>query len=151
MRQFFIILLSSFILFSCTKEDEILNIGSLEFSNDTITFDTVFASIGSITKTLTIYNNNNSNIYANISINGSSAANFRMNIDGVAGNMQNDVLVPKNDSIFIFIEVTIDPSLNTTPYILSDSLIFQVGNNVQSVKLVAWGQDAHFYLSLIHI
>ena len=145
MRQFFIILFSSFILFSCTKEDEILNNGTLEFSNDTITFDTVFASIGSITKTLTIYNNNNSNIYANISISGSSAANFRMNIDGVAGNMQNDVLVPKNDSIFIFIEVTIDPSLNTTPYILSDSLIFQVGNNIQSVKLVAWGQDAHFY------
>ena len=48
-------------------------------------------------------------------------------------------------SVFLFIEVTIDPSSNTTPYILSDSLIFEIGNNIQSVKLVAWGQDAHFY------
>ena len=145
MKQLLAVLIGIIILFGCTKEDEILYEGKLDFSTDTITFDTVFASIGSITKTLTIYNNNNSDIFSNISIKGISAANFRMNIDGVAGNNQNNVLIPKNDSVFLFIEVTIDPSSNTTPYILSDSLIFEIGNNIQSVKLVAWGQDAHFY------
>ena len=133
------------VFFSCSKEEEISINGVLDFSNDTITFDTVFASIGSITKTLTIYNNNEEDIYSNISIRGNSAANFRMNIDGVSGNNQNNVFIPKNDSIFIFIEVTVDPSSNTTPYILSDSLLFETGSNLQSVKLVAWGQDAHFY------
>ena len=145
MKQLLAVLIGIIILFGCTKEDEILYEGKLDFSTDTITFDTVFASIGSITKTLTIYNNNNSDIFSNISIKGSSSANFRMNIDGVAGNNQNNVLIPKNDSIFIFIEVTVDPSSNTTPYILSDSLTFEIGSNIQSVKLVAWGQDAHFY------
>ena len=42
-----------------------------------------------------------------------------MNIDGIAGNNQEDINIPANDSIFIFLEVTIDPSNNTT-YILSD-------------------------------
>ena len=117
----------------------------LQFSADTITFDTVFASVGSITKTLTIYNNNNFDVSSNIKLKGLSAANFRMNIDGTPGNIQNNILIPKNDSIFIFIEVTINPSLNTTPYILSDSLIFESGNSTQSVMLVAWGQDAVFH------
>ena len=147
MKYFITIITAVIILFSCSKEDEISYNGKLDFSNDTIA-DTVFASIGSITKTLTIYNNNSSDIYSNISIRGISAANFEMNIDGVPGNNQNDILIPKKDSIFIFIEVTVNPSSNTTPCILSDSLIFETGNNIQSVKLVAWGQDAHFYTQI---
>ena len=145
MKKIFNIFFITILLFGCTKEDEISYNGVLEFSNDTITFDTIFASIGSLTKTLTIYNNNNTDIYCNINIRGNSAANFRMNIDGVSGNNQDNIFIPKKDSVFIFIEVTVDPSSNTTPYILSDSLIFEIGNNIQSVKLIAWGQDAHFY------
>ena len=146
MRYLIISLLSISIFLSCSKEEDNINTNlKLDFSSDTITFDTVFASIGSITKTLTIYNNNNSNITTNINLNGASSAHFRMNIDGVSGNSQNNILIPKNDSIFIFIEVTIDPSSNTIPYILSDSLIFEIGNTLQSVMLVAWGQDANFH------
>ena len=101
MKHFVTIITTVIVLFSCSKEDEISYNGKLDFSNDTITFDTVFASIGSITKTLTIYNNNSSDIYSNISIKGISAANYRMNIDGVPGNNQNDILIPKKDSIFL--------------------------------------------------
>ena len=118
---------------------------TLHFSNDTIAFDTVFASIGSITKTLTVYNRNNFDVKSNIALLGNSAAHFRMNIDGVAGNSQKNIEIPAKDSIFIFLEVTIDPSLNTTPYILSDSLVFTTGTKKQDVDIVAWGQDAHFH------
>ena len=134
-------------LFSCKKEIDFSSDqgGPLNFSNDTITFDTIFASIGSITKTLTVYNYNDYDVTTNIQLNGNSSANFRMNIDGIAGNNQEDINIPANDSIFIFLEVTIDPSNNTTPYILSDSIIFYSDNNLQTVKLVAWGQDAYFH------
>jgi len=145
MKYFLITILSFCIFFSCTEEEVMNSNVKLEFSADTITFDTVFASVGSITKTLTIYNNNNFDVSSNIKLKGLSSANFRMNIDGTPGNTQNNILIPKNDSIFIFIEVTINPSLNTTPYILSDSLIFESGNSTQSVMLVAWGQDAVFH------
>ena len=134
-------------LFSCKKEIDFSSDqgGPLNFSNDTITFDTIFASIGSITKTLTVYNYNDYDVTTNIRLSGNSSANFRMNIDGIAGNNQEDINIPANDSIFIFLEVTIDPSNNTTPYILSDSIIFSSDNNSQTVKLVAWGQDAYFH------
>ena len=118
---------------------------TLHFSTDTITFDTVFASIGSITKTLTVYNHNNFDVKSNISLQGNSSANFRMNIDGIAGNIQSNIEIPAKDSIFIFLEVTIDPMNSNTPYILSDSLVFTNGTKKQDVDLVAWGQDAYFH------
>jgi len=133
-------------LFSCKKEDIINSSNAtLHFSNDTITFDTIFSSIGSITKTLTVYNHNKFDIKTNIHLKGASAANFRVNIDGVSGNNQQDVEIPAKDSIFIFLEVTIDPSDNNTPYILADSLIFTTGNSRQDVDIIAWGQDAYFH------
>ena len=91
-------------LFSCKKEIDFSSDqgGPLNFSNDTITFDTIFASIGSITKTLTVYNYNDYDVTTNIRLSGNSSANFRMNIDGIAGNNQEDINIPANDSIFFF-------------------------------------------------
>ena len=148
MKRYILPLLLITILFACKKDDinnDNSNTATLHFSTDTITFDTVFASIGSITKTLTVYNNNNFDVKSNIALLGNSSAHFRMNIDGVAGNSQNNIEIPAKDSIFIFLEVTIDPSLNTTPYVLADSLVFTTGTQKQDVDVVAWGQDAHFH------
>jgi hypothetical protein len=135
------------VLLACKKEDDSTNYSSatLHFSADTITFDTIFASIGSITKTLTVYNRNSSDVRTNINLKGISAAYFRMNIDGISGNNQTNIEIPAEDSIFIFLEVTINPSLNTIPYILTDSIVFTTGENQQDVDLVAWGQDAYFH------
>ena len=147
MRKCTLFLLVITILFACKKED--LNNSNysttLRFSTDTITFDTIFASIGSITKTLTVYNYNNLDVRTNINLIGNSSAHFRMNIDGISGNNQSDIKIPAQDSIFIFLEVTIDPSSNNTPYILSDSLVFTTGTTIQDVDVVAWGQDAYFH------
>jgi hypothetical protein len=146
MNKYFLPLLITILLFACKKElmenDQSAN---LHFSTDTITFDTIFASIGSITKTLTVYNRNNFDVKSNIALLGNSAANFRMNIDGIAGNSQTNIEIPAKDSIFIFLEVTIDPSWSNTPYILSDSLVFTTGTKKQDVDVVAWGQDAYFH------
>jgi len=148
MKKYFLLpLLLITILFSCKKEDISSSNSSatLHFSNDTLAFDTVFASIGSITKTLTVYNHNSFNVKTNIELRGNSQAHFRMNIDGVPGNNQSNIEIPAKDSIFIFLEVTIDPSSNTIPYILTDSLVFTTGTKQQDVDVVAWGQDAYFH------
>ena len=147
MKQYFLPILLITIIFACKKE-EISNSNSnatLHFSTDTITFDTIFTSIGSITKTLTVYNHNSFDIRTNIDLRGISAAHFRVNIDGIEGNNQSNIGIPAKDSIFIFLEVTIDPSNNNTPYILADSLIFTTGTTKQDVDVVAWGQDAYFH------
>ena len=112
MKYVIITILSFCIFFSCSEEDVINSNITLQFSSDTLTFDTVFATVGSITKTLTIYNNNSFDVTSNIKLKGLSAANYRINIDGTPGNTQNNIIIPKKDSIFIFIEVTINPSSN---------------------------------------
>ena len=147
MKKHILPLLIITILFACKKDDinNNSNTAMLHFSTDTITFDTVFASIGSITKTLTVYNKNNFELKTNIELKGISSAHFRMNVDGISANSVQNVEIPAKDSIFIFLEVTIDPSLNTTPYILADSLIFTTGTKKQDVDLIAWGQDAYFH------
>jgi len=147
MNKYFLpILLLTILLFACKKDlMENDQSATLHFSTDTITFDTIFASIGSITKTLTVYNRNNFDVKSNIALLGNSAANFRVNIDGIAGNSQTNIEIPAKDSIFIFLEVTIDPSSSNTPYILSDSLVFTTGTKKQDVDVVAWGQDAYFH------
>jgi hypothetical protein len=146
MKKYFLTLLAITMLFACKKDIlENEQSATLHFSTDTITFDTVFSSIGSITKTLTVYNHNNFDVKSNIALWGNSSANFRINIDGIAGNNQSNIEIPAKDSIFIFLEVTIDPSSNNTPYVLTDSLVFTTGTKKQDVDVIAWGQDAYFH------
>jgi len=147
MKKYLIPMLVITILFSCKKEDlNNYNSSTLHFSTDTITFDTLFATIGSPTKTLKIYNRNNYDIITDIELKRGSAAHFRINVNGTP-TTQYRTEIPAQDSIFIFVEVTIEQSNNTLPYILADSLVFTTGNNQQYIDLVAWGQDAHFHTS----
>ena len=92
MKKYLFLLIPITILFACKKEITTHNNNAiLHFSNDTISFDTIFTSIGSITKTLTVYNRNEFNVTSNIAIKGNSTAYFRMNINGTPGNNQNNI------------------------------------------------------------
>lgn len=118
----------------------------LKFSSDTIFFDTIFTSIGTCTYNIKIYNTSNKpvNIKQIILKNG-EASPFRINVDGVSGTTFNDVEIYANDSLFLFAKATIDPNNTSTPFICEDDILFFVNNSKQNVKLLAWGQNAHFY------
>ena len=81
------VLLAGLFVSGCGKvqfsEDPALQ---LEFSADTILFDTVFTTIGSVTLPLKIYNRNTEalRIYE-IELVGGSDSPFRVNIDGEVG------------------------------------------------------------------
>lgn len=148
MKKYTFPLLLLILIYSC-KKDNIQAGGetaTLEFSQDTIIFDTVFTSIGSTTKQLMVYNNNDFDITTNVQITGESGSHFRMNVDGEPGNVINDVLIRSNDSIFIFVEVTIDPTQDTDPLIVTNSIDFTTGKKVQKIDLVACAEDAYFYV-----
>lgn len=122
----------------------------LEFTTDTVMFDTVFTTIGSTTHNFRVHNTNNKTIViSSISLAGGTSSKFRLNIDGEPGTFWNDVEIPAGDSIYVFVEVTIDQSSGTLPFIINDSIVFVTNGNTQDVKLVAWGQDAHFFNSNI--
>lgn len=120
----------------------------LDFSEDTVLFDTVFTTVGSTTKALKVYNNNRQRIsISHIALAGGNSSNFRINVDGVPGVEFRDVEIAAEDSLWIFVEVTVDPNGGNSPMVISDSIIFQTNGNIQDVDLVAWGQDAHFHVA----
>ncbi len=122
----------------------------LTFSNDTIVFDTVFTTIGTATRHLMVYNPHpRPLLISTIRLAGGTNSPFRLNINGQATLHATDVRIAANDSMFIFIRATIDPSDQTGPMIETDSIVFITNNNHQDVNLVAWGEDAHFYNNAI--
>jgi len=152
-RIFSIILISGilflFIISSCKKDDSFDTNPALklEFSSDTIIFDTVFTTIGSITEQIRVYNRNDQKIsISSIKLAGSGNSRYSLNVDGEPGTSFSDIEVGGNDSIYIFARVNIDPNDETLPYIVTDSIVFETNGNQQDVDLVAWGQNARFIL-----
>ncbi|MCK5823305.1 MAG: hypothetical protein KAG95_04830 [Bacteroidales bacterium] len=133
------------LLFSCNKEKIITSPDAkLNFSTDTVTFDTVFTTIGSTTKQFKIYNFNNSKIsISSIRLANGDDSNFRLNLNGISDNYFTDIEIPSNDSLFVFVEVNVDPNGENSPMIIKDSLVFITNGNTQDVNLIAFGQDVH--------
>ncbi len=118
---------------------------SLTFSVDSLLFDTVFTTVGSSTKNLKVYNNHDNRVkISRIWVDEGSDSFFRINADGNSGNYIENVEIGANDSIYIFVEVTVDPVNQNLPLIITDKINFEINTNHQSVDLVAWGQDANF-------
>lgn len=114
----------------------------LHFSVDTITFDTIFTTIGSTTQRFTVHNPYSENILiSRIRLSGGDFSSFRLNVNGEVGNEVFETEVPAQDSIFIFVEVTIDPNGENLPMVVQDSIEFTTNSNIQNIQLIAYGQD----------
>jgi hypothetical protein len=139
------LLLCGGVLLSCHDDGKFTDSPSarLEFSEDTIKFDTVFTTIGSATKQFRVYNRNKEAVRTSVSL--ADKGYYRLNIDGVATNNYTDLEIRGNDSAYIFVEVTVDPQNSDSPILVLDSIQFNTNGNVQDVKLMAFGQDVHFY------
>jgi len=116
----------------------------LNFSTDTLTFDTVFTNLGNATRRFKVYNPHNQPIRINeVYLQGGSSSDFKVNIDGLAGIRAENLEIPANDSIYIFATVFIDPSNGDA--IREDALIFETdGGGQQRVVLHAYGWNATY-------
>ena len=143
----------AFVSQSCNKEEGFAegNI-RLGFSTDTILFDTLFTTIGSSTYTLLVRNSEDKTVnISQIRIEGGANSPYRMNVDGISGLSHQDVEIAAHDSMYIFVEVTIDPNSGTGPMLQTDRIIFETNGNSQNVDLIAYGIDAYFILPNRHI
>jgi hypothetical protein len=147
MRYFitFLICIALASVSSCRKDfSTIPNFGSLEFSKDTIFLDTVFTNIGSATYNLKVYNRGSKSItIPKITLENGTSSNYRLNVDGIAGKEFNDIDILAKDSIFVFIETTINANNIINP-LYTDKILFDNGSNQQDVNLVTLVQDANF-------
>jgi hypothetical protein len=132
-------------LSSCGKHI-VLSKNHLSFSKDTVVFDTVFTTIGSTTQQFKIYNTDKKAIHIDeIELMGGTSSKFYMNVDGLKGTKLTDINIEGEDSLFVFVEVTLDPNGANLPLIIEDSIRFRTNGVDQFVKLAVWGQDAYFH------
>jgi hypothetical protein len=148
MRSLLSLLFFISFFYACRKDEKITTDSSakLDFSGDSVVFDTVFTTVGSTVAALLVYNPNDKKvIVSSIKLAGGEQSQFRLNIDGVPGNSATNIEISGKDSLFIFVEVTVDPNNALAPFLVLDSILFSTNGNIQDVKLVAYGQNAHYF------
>ncbi len=141
------------LFFSNCKKDQ-FSTAPLAFSNDTLTFDTVFTTLGSTTQYFKIYNRSKNPVKIDvIQLMHLPGTQFRINVDGIPDTSSTGILknvqIPAKDSIYVFVEVTVNPNSLNAPFVIIDNVNFTVGSHTQKVVLQAFGQNAYFHYAQI--
>lgn len=136
---------------SCRKDAKLLSDpGTLNFSADTVYFDTVFTRLPgtnyprSINKRFMVRNPYKEKVLVNVTLMGGSNSAFRFNVDGLTGTRVNDVEILPEDSAWVFVEASLDANNLLNPALVRDSLEFETNGNRQYIQLAAYGWDAYY-------
>ena len=117
----------------------------LTFSTDTVLFDTLFTSVGSITKRLRIFNRNEKAVnISRLYLGKGDGSEYSITVNGERKSSFEDEVILGNDSLLLLIDVIIDPQDQDLPFLVKDSVVVESNGNFGHVKLVTWGQDAVF-------
>jgi len=142
-----ILFLGFLLIQACQLENEVLDSSpskALQFSTDTVFFDTILTTTPSLTKRLTIYNPNKNAVELDeISILNPRTP-FTLTVNGQRNTHFQKVHLLGKDSLRIFVETQIRDRQEDLPFLVHDSIRFVLSNQEQFVNLVGWGQDAHF-------
>jgi hypothetical protein len=145
-KYLILIMIPGALFFSCHPEHNYLEDSEarLEFTLDTLFFDTVFTTVGTVTRSFRVKNPHKQFIRIDdISLAGGAASVFRVNVDGDPGIQFSGVEIAPNDSMFVFVEATLDPNGSDEILRIQDSIVFVTNGKIQDIDLVAWGQDVH--------
>jgi hypothetical protein len=105
----------------------------------------VFTTTGSITKSFKIINDNDQKLLlSKIKLMGGAASAYKLNINGSAVAELNNVEIAANDSIYVFVSVSINPNTVNLPFIVSDSILIDYNTNTRFIQLQSYGQNAKF-------
>jgi hypothetical protein len=151
-RLLILLLIPPGLFFSCQPERNYIEDrgARLEFSIDTLFFDTVFTTVGTVTEVFKVKNPHNRFIRIDdISLAGGALSVFRINVDGASGLRFTDLEIAPRDSMYVFVEATLDPNGSDDILRIQDSVVFQSNGNLQDIDLVAWGQDVHMIGGLV--
>ncbi|MDQ3290011.1 MAG: hypothetical protein M3Q05_01845, partial [Bacteroidota bacterium] len=135
-------------LTSCEPKEEIITTDNnvrLEFSTDSIKFDTVFVNTTSVSRSIWVYNRRpNAVKIAEIKLEQANPA-FQLIVDGQETRQANNVLLRGQDSLLVIVKVNIPATQDTAAFIQTDALSFLTNANQQRVALVSYGQNAYFH------
>src|SRR6185436_8741653 len=148
MKNLLFISISVIILFNaCNKESFITSPDAqVTLSDEELKFDTVFTTTGSITQSFKIINENDQKLrLSSIKLMGGNSSYFKINADGFIGPEVSNIEIEANDSVYVFVSVSINQSAANIPFIVEDSIQISYNGTNRQVNLEAWGQNAHFY------
>ena len=140
----FLLFAFCFLLSSCKKDSFITSAQArLTITADSLKYDTVFTTTGSITKSFKIINENSQKLrLSKVKLMGGTASAYKININGNAATELNNIEIDANDSIYVFASVAINPNAANQPFIVSDSILINYNGNDRFVQLQAYGQNA---------
>lgn len=125
----------------------------LEFSTDTVAFDTIVSTVPSATRTLIAYNRNKDGLrIASVQLAAGAASHFRVNVDGewLPDGKGEDFKVYHKDSIIVRLEVTVPKVGSNEVGVISDILRFRLeSGRVQEVVLTAGAIDAYMVHGMV--
>ncbi len=141
-------ILFSVLLGSCVEEADFSSNPSLrlEFSCDTVSFDTLFSEVMSPTAKFLVRNRNDKSLrISSVQLAGGGASPYSVLVDGQYGTMMHDIELRAKDSLYVLASVTVDRNGGNVPLMVKDSLLFTLESGVrQSVLLLAYGRDVVF-------
>ena len=147
MKNLWVLTILAFVFFACRKESFTTSAeAKLQTSVDTLHFDTVFTTASSVSQFIKIINGNNKGIKVNaVRLAGGASSPFKINVDGIAGPQVNGIDILANDSVYIYVSVSVNPTVQALPFIVRDSIEINYNGNTKWVQLDAFGQNAHFF------
>ncbi len=153
-RFFFFALTIAALLTACTDNDSFSASSGqrLTFTQDTISFDTLFSTVPSVTRTLWVHNKTSDGIRiqtARLERGGQSG--YRVNVDGTyLDPVGSDFEVRKGDSLLIFVEVTTAETHQEGPQLIEDNLLLTLeSGDVQRINLRTYSWDARKISDLV--
>lgn len=147
-----ILLILSFAMAIGCKKESFTNSteAKLIVGRDSLRFDTVFTTAGSVTQYFLIKNENKQKInISNVQLMGGTASAFKMNVDGSQGTQFTNIEIAGNDSMYVFVRVNVNPNADNQPFVMRDSIKLQWNGNTTFKQLEAWGQNANYIRSTI--
>jgi hypothetical protein len=141
---FSLIILSFILLISACDDNEEYNHDPnfrLNFSLDSLTFDTIFSGLPSTTKQLKVYNRSSKAVHLDEIELVNNDETYRLNINGLVGNNAKQVYIPAKDSLYIFVELSVQDNNQDSPRLIEDYIQFKFNSKVQRFLLKSWAQD----------
>ena len=148
MKNLLFISISVLILFNACKKESFITSpdAQVTLSDEELKFDTVFTTTGSITQSFKIINENDQKLrLSSIKLMGGNSSYFKINADGFIGPEVSNIEIEANDSVYVFVSVSINQNAANIPFIVEDSIQINYNGTNRQVNLEAWGQNAHFY------
>ena len=133
---------------ACEKDPEGFHeMVALDFSCDTMAFDTVFTQMGTTTRQFRVYNHNNYEVQIEqVTLERGYSSRFRLNVNGDTHMVARDLILAPGDSMFVFVRANINPNSATEPFLVEDAVIFRYDGQEQRLPLSAYGRNAVYHV-----